>query len=247
MKYKKTISRKVQRRKVAKLAAYSRRFTVNNCTIPKANPEDLREVKYSWGTRMAPKKGFWDIPKEGYKQPESLHKKRTILVYSNGKTVRVKQPSTFPKDTYQEKLWKNLGKAAKMEVYAQEKLKKWERKNPKPCADDDLFKDEMIPAWEAEREKALERFRDFVVSVYDKLTVYGRFKKGKGFKESVIAEIKDTDGSGHIINEVDDSSKVIQKVRTIANKVHGKNAHFMCARVVDHNKKKGRIILPKAA
>ena len=132
MKYKKTISRKVQRRKVAKLAAYSRRFTVNNCTIPKANPEDLREVKYSWGTRMAPKKDFWDIPKEGYKQPESLHKKRTVLVYSNGITTRVKQPSTFPKDTYQEKLWKNLGKAAKMEAYAQEKLKKWERKNPKP-------------------------------------------------------------------------------------------------------------------
>ena len=75
-------------------------------------------------------------------------------------------PSEFPnQQDYQKKLWKNLDKAAKMKAYEDEKMKKWEKKHPKPCPDDDLFKDEFVPLWEKEREEALIRIRDFVVSI----------------------------------------------------------------------------------
>ena len=78
-----------------------------------------------------------------------------------------------------------------MKAYEDEKMKKWERKHPKPCPDDDLFKDEMIPAWEAEKEQALIRIRDFVVSMFDKLPLTGRFKmseKNAVYQEKKIAD-----------------------------------------------------------
>lgn len=256
---------KARRRKVASLAAYSRQHTVRNCTIPKADPSTLREVECSWkeggkpAVRMAPKDSSWTIPKEGYKQPKPLFKKgwkiwrtkedRPELPIPMWERHVEKVKSQFPDPReYQKMLWKNLGKAAKMKAYEDEKMKKWEKKHPKPCPDDDLFKDEMIPQWEKEREEALIRIRDFVVSMFDKLPLSGRFKESDNkFTEKPVAEIKDINGEGHRVNELDENSKLLKKAQKITNETKAKNAKLVATNLKDHKHKKGRMILPKAA
>lgn len=240
---------KVRRRKVANLAARSRQFSVRNCTIPTANKEDIIDIKYNWGIVKGTKGGGWNIPKEGYPQYKPMMKAHMEMVYNKEthKTDKVWVKSTFPDPhKHENKLWKNLGMAAKMEAYTQEKLKKWDRKHPKPCPNDDLFKDEMIPAWEAEREQALIRIRDFVVSMFDKLPLTGRYKKGEHkFDEKLVAEIKDVNGDGHKVNELDDSSKLLNKAKEITNKEKKKNKNLVATNLRDHTRKKGRIILPE--
>ena len=248
---------KARRRKVASLAAYSRQHTVRNCTIPKADPSTLQEVECSWkeggkpAVRMAPKDSSWTIPKGGYKQPKSMMKKHIEMVWD--KETKCHKPvlvqSTFPDPHAHEKLlWKNLGKAAKMKAYEDEKMKKWEKKHPKPCPDDDLFKDEMIPQWEKSREEALIRIRDFVVSMFDKLPLLGRFKESDNkFTEKPVAEIKDINGEGHRVNELDENSKLLKKAQKITNETKAKNAKLVATNLKDHKHKKGRMILPKAA
>lgn len=238
---------KVRRRKVAHLAAQSRQFTVKNNTIKVADEGAIK------------RQGNWKIPKDGFRQPKPLMKKGWKVWFTEeyheelGCDVYERHAerinSEYPNpQNYQKKLWKNLGKAAKMEAYTQDKLKKWEYKHPKPCQNDDLFRDEMIPAWEAEREQALEHIRDFVVSMFDKLPLIGRFKQSENkFEEKPVAEIKDVNGDGHKINEVDTSSKLIKKAQKITNKVHAKHTNLVSTNLKDHKRAKGRIILPKAA
>lgn len=72
---------------------------------------------------------------------------------------------------------KRIGSANFMERLAQHKLAKWVRKHPAPCDESDLFKNEFLKPWEEERDKALEHFRDVVVSIYDKTVLpYDRKK-----------------------------------------------------------------------
>ena len=252
-----SIRLKVRRRKVAQLAAYSRQHTVRN--TPKNKPhfeqKELTKVTFNDGkdVHFVQKAVKWK--KEKHLQPKSMMKKHMEWIYNKEthKTDKVKVPSTFPTkkfDDYQKSLWKNLGKAAKMEAYTQDKLKKWEKKHPKPCPDDDLFKDEMIPAWEAEKEQALIRIRDFVVSMFDKLPLTGRFKmneKTATYQEKQIAELKDINGEGHKVNELKGDSKLLKKAQEITDKTHAKHANLVCANLKDHKRKKGRILLPKAA
>ena len=248
-----SIRLKVRRRKVAHLAARSKQFSVKNCTIPSANKKDIIDIEYKWGTVKGTKGGGWNIPKEGYPQYKSMMKRHCEWIYNKEthKTDKVIVESTFPTKKYieiQKKLWKNLGQAAKMELYVQNKLKKWEKKNPKPCPSDDLFKDEFIPAWEKDREEALIRIRDFVVSMFDKLPLTGRFKTGeKKFNEEKIAELKDINGDGHRVNELDKNSKLLKKAQDTVNKVHAKRTNLVAGNLRDHKRIKGRIILPKAA
>lgn len=245
---------KIRRRKVASLAAYSRQHTVRNCTIPKANKDDIIDIKYHWGIVKGTKGGEWNIPKEGYPQCKNLHKRihgQKWVKYKDG-TVELRKwdyPSEFPNpQDYQKKLCKNLGKAAKMEAYTQDKMKKWEKKHPKPCASDDLFKEEFIPAWEKEREEALIRIRDFVVSMFDKLPLTGRYKEGDNkFTEKPVAELKDKNGDGHRVNELDSKSKLLDKAQKATNKEKANNAKLVATNLKDHKRKKGRVILPKAA
>jgi hypothetical protein len=63
---------------------------------------------------------------------------------------------------------KPIGIAKYMESLAQHKLNKWIRNNPKPDDKQNLFYKEFLENWEKERDKALEHFRDVVVSIYDK-------------------------------------------------------------------------------
>ena len=244
---------KVRRRKVAHLAARSRQFSVRNCTVPTANKEDIIDIKYEWGTVKGTKGGGWNIPKEGYPQYKPMMKRHCEWIYNKEihKTEKVIVKSTFPTKKYveiQKKLWKNLGQAAKMELCVQDKLKKWEKKHPKPCPDDDLFKDEMIPAWEHEKEQALIHIRDFVVSMFDKLPLVGRFKTGTAvYQEKLIAELKDHNGEGHKVNDLKKNSKLLKKAQKVTDKVHAKHANLVCTNLGDHKRKHGRIILPQAA
>lgn len=245
---------KVRRRKVANLAAFSRQFTVKNCTIPKANKDDIIDIKYPWGVVKGTKGGDWNIPKEGYPQPKNLRKRihgQKWIKYKDG-TVELKKwdhPSEFPNpQNYQKKLWKNLSKADKMKAYEEDKMKKWERKHPKPCPTDDLFKDEFIPIWEKEREEASKRIRDFVVSMFDKLPLTGRYKEGDNkFTEKPVAELKDQNGDGHRVNELDSKSKLLDKAQKVTNEEKRKNAKLVATNLKDHKRQKGRVILPKAA
>lgn len=247
---------KVRRRKVANLAAKSRQFSVRNCTIPKADKNEVIEIKMPWGTVTGTKWHGYKIPDEGYPQPKPMMKKHVEWIYNKEthKTEKIHVASTFLTkkfDDYQKKLWKNLGKAAKMEAYTQDKLKKWEKKHPKPCPDDDLFKDEFIPQWEHEREEALIRIRDFVVSMFDKLPLTGRFKVSETgtaqYQEEKIAELKDINGDGHRVNELDKNSKLLKKAQETVNKVHAKRTNLVAGNLKDHKRQKGRMILPKAA
>lgn len=245
---------KVRRRKVANLAAFSRQFTVKNCTIPKANKDDIIDIKYPWGVVKGTKGGDWNIPKEGYPQPKNLRKRihgQKWIKYKDG-TIELKKwdhPSEFPNpQDYQKKLWKNLSKADKMKAYEEDKMKKWERKHPKPCPTDDLFKDEFIPIWEKEREEASKRIRDFVVSMFDKLPLTGRYKESDNkFTEKPVAELKDQNGDGHRVNELDSKSKLLDKAQKVTNEEKRKNAKLVATNLKDHKRQKGRVILPKAA
>lgn len=245
---------KVRRRKVANLAAYSRQHSVKNCTVPKAKKEDIIDIEYPWGVVKGTKGGGWDIPKEGYPQPKNLRKRchgKKWIKYKDG-TVELKKwdyPSEFPDaHAHEKKLWKNLGKAAKMKAYEDEKMKKWERKHPKPCPGDDLFKDEFIPLWEKEREEAQIRIRDFVVSMFDKLPLTGRYKESENkFTEKPVTELKDVNGEGHRVNELDSKSKLLDKAQKATDKEKAKNAKLVATNLKDHKRKKGRVILPKAA
>ena len=246
---------KVRRRKVAHLAAYSRQHTVNN--MPKNKPtfdkKECYEQKFNDGkdVHYIQKIQQWD--KKKYPQYKSMMKKHTEWIYNKETriTEKIKVPSTFPTQKYvdiQKSLWKNLGKAAKMEAYTQNKLKKWEKKHPKPCPDDDLFKEEFVLIWEKDREEALIHIRDFVVSMFDKLPLTGRFKIGEHkFNEEQIAEIKDISGEGHKVNELNKDSKLLKKAQKITDKMHAKHANLVSTNLRDHKRSKGRIILPKAA
>jgi hypothetical protein len=231
---------KVRRRKVANLAAYSRQHSVRNCTI-----KIVENI---------PTSAEW--PEQKYPQPKPMMKKHIELIYNKKtrRTEKVLVASTFPTKKYediQKKLWKNLGKAAKMELYTQNKLKKWVKKHPKPCPEDDLFKDELIPAWEAEKEQALIRIRDFVVSMFDKLPLTGRYKISESgtaqYQEKQIAELKDINGEGHRVNELDKNSKLLRKAQKITNEAKALNKKLVASNLKDHKRKKGRMILPQAA
>lgn len=240
-----SIRLKIRRRKVANLAAYSRQHTVKNCVTRKV--ENAPKVNPDTGN------GPWENKK--YPQYKNLRKRihgKKWIKHKDG-TVELKKwdyPSEFPNNPqdYQKKLWKNLSKADKMKAYEDEKMKKWERKHPKPCPTDDLFKDEFIPAWEKEREEASIRIRDFVVSMFDKLPLTGRYKEGDNkFTEKPVAELKDVNGEGHRVNELDSKSKLLDKAQKVTNKEKRKNAKLVATNLKDHKRQKGRVILPKVA
>jgi hypothetical protein len=143
-------------------------------------------------------------------------------------------PYTLPK----------MNKVQYMEKLVEHKLAKWERKNVCPEA---MFTED-VEKWKQERENAKERFRDFVVSIYDKLHLTGRFVVAKdNYTEEKVAEIKDVDGEGHHINDLPKTSKLIKKAQKITNETKQKRPNLVATNLKDHKKQKGRIILPQAA
>lgn len=194
------VSKKVRRRKVADLAAKSRIFSVNNCTIQHidGNTETVKDEngkeyivgkihKWKKERHIQPKplrKACW---KEYFKKEDHDH--LPIPVWERH-VERMK--SEFPQIPSTK-----LTRAELIEGLIREKIKKWERKHPCPAKDDDLFKEEFIPKWKKEREEALEHFRDFVVSVYHKLKIVGVCWVDHESTDKIIAEIKDENMKGH--------------------------------------------------
>lgn len=249
---------------VNQLAAYSRKFTVSNNTIPKLGLNsknivtiwhEIRTTKYD--TPVYGK--MFEIDKDGHyhvierefdptplllshKQPKNLHKKQKYW-----RTVGTTKQYVSRKSEYPDYLLPKLNKVEYMEKLVEHKVKKWERKNPQPA---DMFVEE-VEKWKQERETAKERFRDFVVSIYDPLPLTGRFVIAKEnsatYQEEKVAELKDINGEGHKVNDLPKDSKLIKKAQKVTNETKAKRPNLVATNLKDHKRQKGRIILPQAA
>lgn len=201
---------------------------------------------------------------ECHKQVKSLRKKYKKKYYLKGThTIRkiIEHPSDYTTYTkalkvgdkvYTEGVFVNhtlpkMNKVEYMEKLVEHKTAKWERKNPKPL---DMFAEE-VEKWKQLRENAIERIRDFVVSVYDPLLLTGRFVLNKessaAYQEEKIAEIKDINGEGHKVNALPKDSKLMKKAQKVVDETKHKRNNLVCGNLRDHKRKTGRIILPKAA
>lgn len=171
-----------------------------------------------------------------------------MRVYDTKREKRNDFVKFFPNYPY--KMHK-MNRVEYMEALVKHKLAKWERENPKPAGDDDLFKEEFVHPWVALRNQAEERIRDFVISVYDKLTLTGRFKINKNgmatYQEEKVAELRDINGEGHHVNALPASSKLLKKAQDVTDKIKAKRPNLVATNLRDHKKRTGRIILPQAA
>lgn len=183
------------------LASLEYKKNVTNCTIPQLDSSSIVLVECPWDKTktipMAKETAVWNANK-WYKDIRSSSKKKGAWYMLDKKERKDMYNRTIPKRMTREERW---------EALAQAKLAKWEKKNPCPIKDNvnepDLFEAQYLPQWQAERDAALERFRDFVVSVYDKLHIVGNrvAKEPHGHMEgSTVAEVKDVDGKGHDVN-----------------------------------------------
>lgn len=226
---------KVRRRKVAQLAANSRKFTVKNNTIPTVDSSNLVEIEKPWG-KISAVKGTVDYKVEHHSQPKSLRKKYKKKYYNKGThTIRkiVEHPSDyvqFPDTTFHPK-----GIAWYCEQLVQHKTARWEKKHPRPIKENmnepDLFEAQYIPKWEAERDAAIERIRNFVVSVYDKLKVTASLIPPLPAKEILLAKIKDRG-----------SDKNIEVATKIAKQAMKNNKHILHCQLLDHKEKSYRLV-----
>lgn len=208
---------------IAQHASYSRKHTVTNCTIPIVVRAE-KNIIYSNGN------GEWEVPE-------------TI----KPKDGRIKDKPPF------KPLKKNS--AAYMEAYAQHKLKRWLKKNPCPIKLDgiqqELFEKEFLVPWQEAKDKELERCRDFVISVYDKLSLVGRYKQSEDkYEHKEVAKLKDKeqDIPKHGgINNVPPNARLLKMAKKITDKEKEDNKTLVATNLLDHNRKKGRIILPEVA
>ena len=185
---------------------------------------------------------LWEHKK--YPQPKSLHKKQKEKVVSCKTSLTHTRILPARKSEFHDYTLPKMNKFQYMEKLVEHKTQKWERKNVCPA---EMFTED-VEKWKQERETAKERFRDFVVSIYDKLHLTGRFVVAKdNYAEEKVAEIKDVDGEGHHINDLPKTSKLIKKAQKITNETKQKRPNLVATNLKDHKKQKGRIILPEAA
>ena len=185
---------------------------------------------------------LWTIPEGGFKQPKNLRKKVKFWhITKTGKTY-LSYKSEYPDYTPHK-----MKKIEYCEKLVEHKLQKWECKNPAPA---DMFTED-VEKWKQLRETMKERFRDFVISIYDPLPLTGRFvvaKEGSAaYTEEKVADIKDIDGEGHRVNELPKDSKLMKKAQKITNETKVKRKNLVATNLKDHKRQKGRIILPEAA
>lgn len=185
---------------------------------------------------------LWEHKK--YPQPKRLHKKQKEKTVSCKTSLTHTRLLSARKSEFPDYTIPKMNKVQYMEKLVEHKLAKWERKNVCPEA---MFTED-VEKWKQERETMKERFRDFVVSIYDKLHLTGRFVVAKDkYTEEPVAEIKDVDGEGHHINDLPKTSKLIKKAQKITNETKAKRQNLVATNLKDHKKQKGRIILPQAA
>ena len=193
----------------------------------------VEEYKTNSGLLWEHKK--YPQPKRLLKCKKKIKQKGNAVIPARNDFLQFKNfPYTLPK----------MNKVQYMEKLVEHKTAKWERKHVCPEA---MFTED-VEKWKQERENAVQRFRDFVVSIYDKLHLTGRFVVAKdNYSEEKVAEIKDINGEGHRVNELPKDSPLIKKAQKITNEVKSKRQNLVATNLKDHKKQKGRIILPEAA
>lgn len=200
------------------LASQSRLHTVRNCTILKKVDTNTAEW-WSWEDKYTKHKVF-------------LNKEEQKKLYSK----------TIAKPMTREEYWEGL---------VQHKLDRWIRKHPRPIKDDkinpDLFENQLIPEWEAEKTAVEERFRDFVISKYDKLHIVGNRvnrKEGK-MTEQTVAKIKDVDGKGHDVNypNLKKSDKLYTDATEAAQNAMNKDPSIVDCALKNHRKDQKRPLI----
>lgn len=258
---------KVRRRKVAALAAYSRQFTVKNIKkgisevvnhkrygavdIPKdklitspysgiqyvmTNPHPIHGEKY--GITVT---GYDWVPIDEYKASTGLlweHKK-----YPQPKSYWLEIINTAPTRIESTSLHKDpvkMNRVQYMEKLVEHKTAKWERKHVCPEA---MFTED-VEKWKQERENAVQRFRDFVVSIYDNLIIMGnRVNTSESkMKASKIAEVKDVDGKGHDVSfpNLSTEDKLYKNAESAAKKAMKKDASIIDADLMNHKRSQKR-------
>ena len=197
-----------------------------------------RDVKWAWEDKFNKSHGTTSVfCKEHHIR--GLKRKREWFVLLKRDSCKIEQTRKS----------KRLNRIELLEGYVQHKLQKWERKNPCPVKEGDLFYSQQFPEWKALKDVAEERIRDLIVAKYDKLPLIGRFKSNDElYKEQEIAKIKDDGETAKYggVNQLPESSKVIKMARKETNKVKAKRGNLICTNLRDHRKKTGRILLPNA-
>lgn len=142
---------------------------------------------------------------------------------------------------------KRIGSANFMERLAQHKLAKWVRKHPAPCDESDLFKNEFLKPWEEERNKALERFRNVVVSTYFKLKIYGRYsQRDSGYPKLIgLIDNKTTELFNKNVTQLNTDSVILDRACKLVNIEAKRNKNLIAGRLEDPNSKQGILIIPK--
>lgn len=186
------VRKSIRRRKVANAAANSRKYTVNNNTIPKNIT--VTEKHYDESIIENYKK-VRELFKKG-RDPKKKSKKPWYMVTKKEQKVFNAKLDTNTK----------LNRVELMERLVQYKLSKWTIKNPRPIKEDlpykDLFESQYIPEWNKRKEEAEEHIRDVVVSMYRKLRIVACVvNKHTGNTIYVpIATVRDIDCEGHFTN-----------------------------------------------
>lgn len=212
-------------------------------------------TSYDW---VEPEGKLWVIPEKGFKQPKRLMKLKKrkygkkhettngvggIMMVQNTKPGKQKRNDFQQFKNYPYHLPK-MNRIEYMEALVKHKTEKWERKHPSPM---EMFVED-VERWKQERETAIERIRDFVVSVYDKLVLTGRYKVNENkYREEKIAMVKDINGEGHHVNALPASSALIKRAQGLVDRAKARDKRLVAGNLRDHKKQKGRIILPQAA
>lgn len=238
--------------------AYSRKYSERNNTIPplmkgKMVKDELTGKTVNNLIRENGNGPKWSKPEHITYPNITTGKCYKVIVDKNGKVSKrvLSEAGKFQLKTVFKPLVKTS--AAYMEAYTQHKLKRWLKKNPCPIKLDgiqqDLFEREFLKPWEEARDKETERCRNFVISVYDKLSLIGRYKKSSDkYEEIKIAELKDSnlDIFNHSsINDIPKNATLMKTAQRITNVEKKKNSMLVSTNLLDHTRKKGRIILPE--
>lgn len=238
--------------------AYSRKYSERNNTIPplmkgKMVKDELTGKMVNNLIRENGNGQKWSKPEHITYPNITTGKYYKVIVDKNGKVSKrvLSEAGKFQLKIVFKPLVNTS--AAYMEAYAQHKLKRWLKKNPCPIKLDgiqqDLFEREFLKPWEEARDKETERCRNFVISVYDKLSLIGRYKKSSDkYEEIKIAELKDSNldiFNHNSINDIPKNATLMKTAQRITNIEKKKNSMLVSTNLLDHTQKKGRIILPE--
>jgi len=208
---------------------------------------------------------LWEIPEGGFKQPKRLIKCKNrkyskpqqvtdengfihVSKVRNKPTRKSEHESTghndftkfFPNYPY---TIKPMCKEAYMEKLVAHKLEKWDKKNPKP--NQDLF--DKVEDWEQRRFNAEQRFRDFVVSCYNKLDIMGNRVNSKDKKMDAIkiAEVNDVNGKGHDVSfpKLSSEDKLYKNAEKAAEVAMKKDSTILDADLLNHKRTQKRPLI----